>query len=223
MRKRIVGLAGAFAVTLGLGLGATVPGAHAATLAVNKVYNVSVASRNPVKIHGWVTGVSQGMGYDYQWAMMPRPGDWHNCLGYVSYDGLWDTWYSDAYWSPAYPLGTYHAYPTAGAWQPEATTTFYVKERSRVSLSASRSGHYVTLTARPTYYRVAAGGWRPWAGHWVAIQEKVGGTWRNVKYAAASKTGVLSVRVHSSAAANWRAQDSATGTIWGATSVTVRR
>ena len=223
MSKRIAALAGAFAVTLGLGLGTTVSGAHASTLAVNKVYNVSVTSRSAVKIHGWVTGVKEGMGYDYEWALMPSRGDWYNCLGYVSYDGLWNTLYSDAYWSPAYPLGTYHSYPTANARLPEATTTFYIKEGSKVSLSASRSGRYVTLTAKPTYYRVAAGGWRPWAGHWVAIQEKVGGTWKTVKYAAASQAGALSVRVYSLAAANWRARDSATGTIWGATSATVRR
>jgi hypothetical protein len=223
MRKRIPAMAAMFAATLGLGLGATSTGAHAATIANNRVYNVSVTSRNAVKIHGWVTGTVQGMGYDYEWALMPSRTDWVNCLGYVSYDGFWDTWYADAYWSPGYPLGTYHAYPTARATVPETTTTFYVRQGSKLALTTGRSGRYVTLTAKATYYRVAAGAWRLWAGHGVAVQKKVGGTWKTVKYAAANKAGAISVRAYSPAAANWRAQDSATGTIWGATSASVRR
>jgi len=233
--KRAALAAGALtltAVTAATGLAAS---ANAAPLATISVSNVSITSMNLVNVKGTLTnpGVLRG---DYgfsgsaSWVMKPNAN--------VAYGSTWFFWGNRtdtaAFWPGMDSLGTWHAYPlghaTDGNGQTvgQNTATFYIRQGSRLSLSASRSGPYVTLTAHATRYNDRLdyglrGAWQAWPRHSVAIQVLSGHTWKTVASRATSARGGVSYRVSSPSARSWRAQDAATGTIWGATSGTIRR
>lgn len=137
-------------------------------------------------------------------------------------------------WCPYMGLGTFRFGPTdvdwttaSGSYTDVDGTTGYgsVKVRSTQALTGtSRSGSYVTLTARSLYYSLSSSSYAAWSGARVTFQYRLPGTstWRNA-VATTTRSGVASARLYAPSARYWRAVSTQGTTIWGAVSAQVTR
>lgn len=137
-------------------------------------------------------------------------------------------------------LGTYTvgpaeidaAYTTVDRWGYETEEyrhyvdgtkkSFSVRGKSTSSLSSSRKGRTVTLTAKASSYDPAWGGYRKYNPKSAKLQVKSGSTWKTVKTVKLS-SGKATVKVTSSATKQYRFTFPKTSTRTGATSGTVKR
>lgn len=127
------------------------------------------------------------------------------------------------------PRGKYAVRP-GGAWDgdyndlTQNTRSMTVKLGTRVSLSSARSGSYVTLTAKSTYYSPARSAYRTNPGATVKFySKKSDGTWAWRKTVTADSYGVAKLKIYSSTAKDWKAVVQETSTKWSRTSSVVRR
>ncbi len=125
--------------------------------------------------------------------------------------------------------GTWNVRPS-GAWDGyydelwQNTTATVVKLGAKATVSTSRSGNYVSLTSRPTYYSPNSDGYRPWAAATVRFYYKdSAGNWRWAKTTTSNSSGVATARIYASSARDWKAVVAESSTKWSATSATSRR
>lgn len=103
-------------------------------------------------------------------------------------------------------------------------STMVIRFGSRLSMTSSRSGSYVTLKAAarrysPTYERFAY-----WKNKSVKVQYRTaGGSWTTVKTVKTNSKGAISVKLKASSKRTYRAVTADQTNSWGRTSNTVRR
>jgi hypothetical protein len=220
-------------VTIGTAQASTVPQVNLS------LPNISITGMHTVTISGKVTDPG-AMGQDdiAAWGVAPNYADFNNetypgYLGDITYSPAFG--YDGAEFLPGgSPLGVYHAYPDPSedlkqgdSWS-QNTAAFSIKEGSRISISVSRSNSRLTFHLSTTRYNDdldfgLSGAWQRWDNVKLSIQFLSGKSWKNAKTISTGKTGSAAVTFTYAATREWRAIDSATGTIWGATSVTVRK
>ncbi|MBK0331115.1 hypothetical protein I8D64_06825 [Brachybacterium sp. MASK1Z-5] len=100
--------------------------------------------------------------------------------------------------------------------------SFYVRAKSKASLSSSRKGRTVTLSAKATSLNLDWDEYRAYNPASAKLQVKSGKTWKTVKRVKLSK-GKATVKVTSSAKKQYRFTYPKTATRTGATSGTVKR
>jgi hypothetical protein len=222
-------------------IGATVGTAQATTVPqVNlSLPNISITGMHMVTISGKVTDPG-AMGQDdiAAWGVAPNYADFNNetypgYLGDITYSPAFG--YDGATFFPGSSLlGSYHAYPDPSEdlkqgdnWS-QNTAAFSIKEGSRISISVSRSNSRLTFHMTSTRYNDdldfgLSGAWQRWDNVKLSIQFLSGKMWKTFKTVSSGKTGRAAVTLTYAATREWRAADSATGTIWGATSATVRK
>jgi hypothetical protein len=100
--------------------------------------------------------------------------------------------------------------------------SFYVRAKSKASLSSSRRGRTVTLTAKASSLNLDWDEYRAYNPASAKLQVKSGKTWKTVKKVKLSK-GKATVKVTSSAKKQYRFTYPKTSTRTGATSGTVKR
>ena len=115
--------------------------------------------------------------------------------------------------------GTYTDYRS---YTDGTTKSFYVRAKSKASLSSSRKGRTVTLTARATSLNLDWDQYRAYNPSSATLQVKSGKTWKTVKKVKLSK-GKVTVKVTSSAKKQYRFTFPKTSTRAGATSNIVAR
>jgi hypothetical protein len=128
------------------------------------------------------------------------------------------------------PRGTWNVRPE-GAWRnstfdelQQNTISTKVKVGTRVSLSSSRSGSYVTLVAKPTYYSPSASAFRASKSTTVSFySQRSDGTWKLRKTAASNSKGVATVKISAGTTQRWKATVAEGSGRWGATSKVVSR
>jgi hypothetical protein len=201
--------------------------------------DISITGMHMVTTGGKVTDPG-AMGQDDSaaWGVAPNYADFNN----ETYPGyLGDTSYSPGFgydratfFPGSSPLGEYHAYPDPSEdlkqgdnWS-QNTATFSIKEGSRISMSVSRSNSRLTFRMTSTRYNDdlefgLSGAWQRWDNVKLSIQFLSGKTWKTIKTVSSGKTGNATVTLTYASTREWRAVDSATGTIWGATSAAVRK
>jgi hypothetical protein len=201
--------------------------------------DISITGMHTVTFSGKVTDPGAMGHYDIAaWGVAPNYADFNNetypgYLGDITYSPEFG--YSGATFFPGNsPLGEYHAYPDPSEnlkqgdnWS-QNTATFHIKEGSRISASVSRSKSRLTFHLTSTRYNDdldfgLSGAWQRWDNVKLSIQFLSGKTWKTVKTVSSGKTGNVAVTFTYASTREWRAVDSATGTIWGATSATVRK
>lgn len=103
--------------------------------------------------------------------------------------------------------------------------TVSVRLASRLALSTSRSGKYVTLKATARRYSPNADAFRAWKGKPVTLSYKKCSScgWQILKTRTTNSDGKVSYKVYASKARYWRAQASDSSNTWGRTSATSRR
>jgi len=116
-------------------------------------------------------------------------------------------------------LGTYTDYRS---YTDGTTKSFYVRAKSKASLSSSRKGRTVTLTAKATSLNLDWDQYRAYNPSSATLQVKSGKTWKTVKKAKLSK-GKATVKITSSAKKQYRLTFPKTSTRTGATSNVVTR
>lgn len=133
-------------------------------------------------------------------------------------------------------IGTFRVGPSQVSWIDwdtfdsgngiDATSTrFYARYASRLSLSASRSGKYVTLKTGAARYDIGESSWIRWSKPTVRIQRRASATaaWKTVRTVKSDRSGRASVRLYSPNARDWRAVSSTTSRVWGKASVQRRK
>lgn len=122
-------------------------------------------------------------------------------------------------------------YTTQESWGPSSdyryytdgtTKSFYVRAKSKASLSSSRKGRTVTLTAKATSLNLDWDQYRAYNPSSATLQVKSGKTWKTVKKVKLSK-GKATVKVTSSTKKQYRFTFPKTSTRTGATSNIVAR
>jgi hypothetical protein len=228
-------------VTALAAIGATIGTAQASSVPqVNLSQpDISITGMHTVTLSGKVTDPG-AMGQDdiAAWGVAPNYADFNNetypgYLGDISYSPAFG--YDRATFFPgSSPLGAYHAYPDPSEdlkqgdnWS-QNTATFSIKEGSRISMSVSRSKSRLTFHMTSTRYNDdldfgLSGAWQRWDNVKLSIQFLSGKTWKTIKTVSSGNTGNAAVTLTYASTREWRAVDSATGTIWGATSATVRK
>ena len=128
------------------------------------------------------------------------------------------------------PLGTWNVRPQGaydGNFEPmvQNTTKTVVKLHSRVGLSSSRSGKYVTLTAKPTAYSPKYETYRPWSSATVKFYYRTSatGSWKLGATRTSNSSGVASARLYASTVREFRVVTTETSGRWGRTSSVIRR
>jgi hypothetical protein len=222
-------------------IGATIGTAQATSVPqVNlSLPDISITGMHTVTFSGKVTDPG-AMGQDdiAAWGVAPSYADFNNetypgYLGDITYTPGFG--YNGATIFPgSSPLGAYHAYPDPSEdlkqgdnWS-QNTATFSIKEGSRISMSVSRSNSRLTFRMTSTRYNDdldfgLSGAWQRWDNVKLSIQFLSGKTWKTIKTVSSGKTGSATVTLTYASTREWRAVDSATGTIWGATSATIRK
>ena len=127
-------------------------------------------------------------------------------------------------------LGTYYIEPDS-AYTVDSDTleqnslVATVRLGSRATLSATRTGKYVTLRTKATRYTPSAEGFRAWRGRAVAFSYRTCATcsWKHLKTRTTGSTGRVQYRFFSPRAKYFRATTSDISTTWGRASGTVRR
>jgi hypothetical protein len=119
------------------------------------------------------------------------------------------------------PTGAYDYY---GYEVPQNTAKTVVKYASGLALGATRSGRYVTLTAKSTRYAPMLG-YRPWARTAVVFRVKRCPTcaWRSTPTVITNRRGKAVRTVRARTARYYQAFQGDATTVWGSTSRTVRR
>ena len=102
------------------------------------------------------------------------------------------------------------------------TKSFYVRAKSKVSLSSSRKGRTVALTAKANGLNLDRDQYRAYNPSSATLQVKSGKTWKTVKKVKLSK-GKVTVKVTSSAKKQYRFTFPKTSTRTGARSYVVSR
>jgi hypothetical protein len=130
------------------------------------------------------------------------------------------------------PADVWAGYTTRDAWGDTytdyrsytdgTTKSFYVRAKSKASLSSSRKGRTVTLTAKATGLNLDWDQYRAYNPSGATLQVKSGKTWMTVKKVKLSK-GKATVKVTSSAKKQYRFTFPKTSTRTGATSNVVTR
>jgi hypothetical protein len=151
-----------------------------------------------------------------------------NILDYDFETATSRTSYLDIYdWDP---LGTWNVRPQGGYDGNDDpvvqnTTKTVVKVHSKVALSGSRSGNYVTLTAKPTAYSPNYNTYRAWPGATVKFYYRTSatGTWKLGATRTSSSSGVATARLYASTVRDFRVVTTETSGRWGQTSSVVRR
>jgi hypothetical protein len=111
-------------------------------------------------------------------------------------------------------------------WGDEASVTptrLRIKRAVVASLSATRSGAYVSLASGVRAYD---GGYPLWVKHRnasVSFQRKVNGAWRQVAVRQVPHDGVARAIVRKATASYYRAVVAPTKSAWGRTTITVRK
>jgi hypothetical protein len=125
----------------------------------------------------------------------------------------------DAGYTKRESWGTYTDYKY---YTDNTKKSFYVRAKSKASLSSSRKGRTVTLTAKATSLNLDWDAYRAYNPASAKLQVKSGKTWKTVKKVKLSK-GKATVKVSSSAKKQYRFTYPRTSTRTGATSSTVTR
>lgn len=129
------------------------------------------------------------------------------------------------------PADVFAGYSTRDSWGPytdyrdytdNTKKSFYVRAKSKASLSSSRKGRTVTLSAKATSLNLDRDEYRAYNPASAKLQVKSGKTWKTVKKVKLSK-GKATVKVSSSAKRQYRFTYPTTSTRTGATSGTVTR
>lgn len=116
-------------------------------------------------------------------------------------------------------LGTYTDYRS---YTDGTTKSFYVRAKSKASLSSSRKGRTVTLTAKASSLNLDWDQYRAYNPSSATLQVKSGTTWKTVKTVKLSN-GKATAKITSSAKRQYRFTFPKTSTRTGATSNTVAR
>ncbi|MEP7036327.1 MAG: hypothetical protein ABI934_12120 [Actinomycetota bacterium] len=105
------------------------------------------------------------------------------------------------------------------------TVSYVVKSASRVGVSATRLGSYVTVSAWATYYSPAADGFRPWVRARAALQYRACNTcaWTSLRAIYTGSTGKAAYRAYAPKARYYRAISTGTTMVWGKTSAVIVR
>lgn len=128
-----------------------------------------------------------------------------------------DTWtlYDDE------PTGTYLVLPKgarAGDLDdvPQNSTRSVVRRDSRVALSGSRSGRYVTLEARLTRYVPGADGFRAWRKRAVTVSYRTCPTcaWQRLGARTTDRTGRTTYRFRAAKVRDYRVRAAGTSRVW---------
>jgi len=198
--------------------------------------DISITGMHMVNFGGKLTDPGALGQYDIAaWGVAPNYADFNN----ETYPGyLGDIIYSPesgvTFFPGSSPLGTYHAYPDPSEdlkqgdnWS-QNTATFYIREASRISISVSRSHSRLTFHMTSTRYNDdldfgLSGAWQRWDNVKLSIQFLSGKTWKTVKNVSSGKTGNVAATFTYASVREWRVADGATGTVWDATSATVRK
>jgi hypothetical protein len=127
-------------------------------------------------------------------------------------------------------FGTYYvepdvAYDIDSNTLTQNTRSFVVKADSRLGVTATRAGSYVTLNATASYYNGYSDVFKPWNKDKVVLQYRTAGTstWRYLSTRTTTSNGKASYRVYAPKARYYRAGSTATTTIWGQSSAAVYR
>ena len=125
-----------------------------------------------------------------------------------------------------FPLGGYKVVPDGAGSDggavavPQRTGYVSVKQQSRASLAATRSGRTVTLTATATYYEVGTDRYRPFKGAAVHFQVRTPQGWKTMGRVDAGTDGKASHRQTAGTSTTWRAIVLETTRIWDRTTTT---
>ncbi|MCX6397893.1 MAG: hypothetical protein NTV23_15505 [Propionibacteriales bacterium] len=137
-----------------------------------------------------------------------------------------DTWriYDDEY------TGTYTVRPnsaknSSNETVPQNTTRLVMKLDSRLSLTSSRSGRYVTLRTRSTHYSPSANRFKAWSNRTVVLSYRTCGTcsWQRLRVRTTNRDGTTSYRFRAANVRQYRAVAAGTTTTWAPRPDYVRR
>ena len=127
-------------------------------------------------------------------------------------------------------LGTYYVEPSMAYDDDyndlsQNTQTTSVRLGSRLSLSSSRSGNYVTLRSTATRYAITPEAFRPWGGKSVALSYRTCSTcsWHHLASRTTNKYGKISYRFYAPKTSYYQARTAHASTVWGRTSAASRR
>lgn len=150
------------------------------------------------------------------WDLMHQREGWTNSLVFDGTSRSSIDFYS---WET---LGGYTVRP-GGAWDDDSfedvaqnTITVTVKAQSQASLSASRSGRYVTLSTSATYYNVGTDRYQPYKRARVSFQVQTPQGWKTMGRVDSDSAGRATYR-QTAGKATWRAVVQPTTRIWDRT------
>ena len=191
--------------------------------------NISVPSKVSItKPYRTITATySSGCRTSADWAwwdvVHPRQGPWHDFM-FTGRSKETIDWYDSD------PRGTYtvradeawdHNYRKMKQNSPKMT----VKLGSKVGISTSRSGTYVTVRGTATRYTPNAERFRSWSGATVTLRSKSCSScsWKKVKTTRTNSAGKVSIRTKASSKRYWKITTLDSSNTWGKTSSTLRR
>lgn len=99
---------------------------------------------------------------------------------------------------------------------PQNTTRLTMRMDSRLNLTATRSGSYVTLRTVSTRYSASANRYKVWSGRTVVLAYRTCSTcvWKQLKVRTTNRRGVASYRFKASRVRQYRATAAGTSTTW---------
>jgi hypothetical protein len=165
-------------------------------------------------------------GMQYAWWQVRHsyygPSDW---LGFDSSHSAITTGFYD--WER---VGTYYVEPdwavnTNSDDLMQNSRSYVVKWGSRIAVSTTRAGSYVTVNVAASYYSPVAQAFTPWGKDKVVIQYRTPGssTWRYMTTKYTASNGKTSYRVYAPKSRYYRAGSYATSAVWGQSSAAVTR
>lgn len=107
-------------------------------------------------------------------------------------------------------------------FEDSTSSAFHVRGKAKASLTASRSGRTVTLTARATYYNPQRDRYSAHRARSAKLQVKSGKTWKTLR-TVDMKGGKATVKITAKKKAQYRLTFGATDSVAAATSPTVTR
>ncbi len=130
----------------------------------------------------------------------------------------------DTYRMGTYDLTPYSASTDTGRRLQQNKKTVVIRYGSRLGLTSSRSGSYVTLKAVATRYGPYVEHFIAWKSKPVAVQYRTStGSWKTVKTVTSNSKGAISLKLKASSTRSYRAVTADQTNSWGRTSNTVRR
>lgn len=128
-----------------------------------------------------------------------------------------DYWriYDDEY-TGIYTVSPKYAQTSSNEDIPQNTTRLIMRMDSRINLTATRSGSYVTLRTTSTRYSPSANRFRAWGGRRVVLTYRTCGTcaWKALKVRTTNRYGRTSYRFRASKVRQYRATAFGTSTTW---------